>query len=155
MTDTPFRLTMRSDHARRKILCVLLLVGSAAMVVHGLRGGTPQWGWLLLASLVALPGIALVKGLVSPVLYELVLDRESLRWGPVNGAQLQVARRDVASMYFGDESGAADLVGGDRKQLPMDIINGRMRKLSEATARLWPGTKILTRFETDVSMSLP
>jgi hypothetical protein len=145
---------MRSDNARRKVLCVVLLVLSGAMLRQGLAHGAPNWGWLVLSGLVALPGLSLVPGWLRPVLYELVLDGESLRWGPLNGSQVRVERREVASMYFGDDAGAADLVTGDRKQLPMQIIGIRMQALARATARLWPGTKILTRFERDTLGSL-
>jgi hypothetical protein len=147
--EAPFRLTMRSDSARRTTLCAILLGLSLCMVLAGLAREVPQWGYLICAVVFALPGFALAPGLIRPVVYELVLDRGALRWGKQGGEPRVVVRSEVTGMYFGDDGGAADLVTGESAQLPMEIVGGSIRALSQATARLWPDVPISTRFAED------
>ena len=140
---------MRTDNARRTALCAVLLGLSLCMVLAGLAREVPQWGYLICAVVFAVPGFALARGLIRPSSYELVLDGEALRWGKQGGVPRVVARSEVTAMYFGDNGGAADLVTGESAQLPMEIVGGSIRALSEATARLWPEVPISTRFAED------
>ena len=140
---------MRTDNPRRSALCALLLALAACMVLAGLAREVPQWGYLICAVIFAVPGFVLAHGLIRPAVYELVLDRDALRWGKQDGAQRVVARSEVAAMYFGDDAGAADLVTGESAQLPMEIVGGSIHALWQATARLWPDVPITTRFAQD------
>jgi hypothetical protein len=140
---------MRTDSARRKALCAVLLALAGCMVAVGLAREVPQWGYLICAVIFAAPGIAFAPGLIRPAVYELVLDCETLRWGKQGGAQRVLARAEVASMYFGDGDGGAELVSGEHAQLPMEIVGGSVEALWRATARLWPDVPVLTRFAED------
>jgi hypothetical protein len=151
--DAPFRLTMRTDSPRRRTLCVILLGLSTAIALSGLWSDASSWALLIPAGLLAAPGVALLVGWIEPSVHELILDREALRWGKVGAAQEVVLRSDVASMYFGEDAGAAELRNGERRQLPMEIIAGSMKALAHATTRLWPSMEILTRFEDGSSVS--
>lgn len=151
--DAPFRLTMRTDSPRRRVLCVILLGLSTTIGLSWLWSDASPWGVLIVAGLLAAPGVGLLVGWIEPSIHELILDREALRWGKVGGEQEVVLRRDIASMYFGEDAGAAELVNGERRQLPMEIIAGSMKALAHATTRVWPSMEILTRFEDGSSIS--
>lgn len=151
--DAPFRVSMRTDSPRRRALCLILLGLSTAIGLSWLWTDVSPWALLIPAGLLAAPGIGLLVGWIEPSTHELILDREALRWGKVGAVQQVILRSDVASMYFGEDAGAAELLNGERRQLPMEIITGSMKALAHATARLWPNMEILTRFEDGSSIS--